>query len=113
MGSVCLLFEVSTIFLNAQNLLSALTDWHVVITATRGVFAVTFIIFRIFIGVTASFEWFIDTYARLVSGDTHSVFFTSYYLVVNILLNLLNLFWAYIIIRKMFEFLYGNKNKAQ
>ena len=93
MGCICLLFEVSTIPLNAQHLLSALTERSSAIYLCRMLFAFSFFVFRILIGVPASARWFMDTLSRLRSGDTHSPSITMYYLIVNVLLNLLNIFW--------------------
>ena len=101
MGSICLLFEISTIPLNAMHLVTVLApERERMLSYTRVAFAVTFIVVRIFIGVPTSMSWWIETYERLQTGMTHSTPVTAYYLVVNLLLNSLNVFWAYKIIKR-------------
>lgn len=106
MGTVCLLFELSTPFLNARHLLSLLemdsSPMHGLMTK---LFGLVFSIVRIGYGVPMSFWWWRDEMLPLLRntdglGRLHSLAQAVFFLVANLALNGLNLFWAYLILLK-------------
>lgn len=96
MGCFCLLFEASTPAFCLRNVLKIFgRDKTALYSKTSNLFAVVFIIVRILIGVPVSISWWGDMLTLLGSGKTtlHSTAIVYFYLVANLFLNGLNIYW--------------------
>ena len=106
MGCVCLLWEFSTPFLNAGYIVAAIwPDEQRTIQVLRALFAVTFIVVRLLVGIPLSILWFVAMGTRIANGSLHSIPVVVFYLCANLILNALNLFWGYKIVRRMLKML--------
>jgi hypothetical protein len=94
MGCFCLLFELSTPALKLSRF-TELVDpsCTVLIARCRLAFAIIFPVVRIFLGVPVSILWQLDMVKLLGEDRCHSAPVVIGYMVLNVFLNALNLFW--------------------
>ena len=99
MAVVTLLFEASTIFLKARELL-ILADAAegALFAANNWAFLLSFFLARIVNGNIESVRWFIAIEGLVATGGARSVPLVRMYQVLNIVLTALNAFWFYRIV---------------
>jgi len=100
-GCFFLLFELSTPFLHCRGImLLAKTTDNLVFTACHYMFPIVFFLVRIVAGVPVSYFWFLDMIELVWSGKANYPLIAVCYMLLNLLLNGLNLFWFSIIAQK-------------
>jgi len=103
-GSFFLLFEASTLFMNARKFLLIMGQTnHPLLPLMSQLFAITFFLVRIVGGITVSTSFFRAVLKLLQDGTAHSRLICYYYLSSNLALNGLNLFWFAQILRSIFK----------
>jgi hypothetical protein len=101
MGAIMLLYEISSIPLNIRLILiERRAATGSLYNLVQGLFALSFVVVRIGVGFPASYSWWQDMLAYLQTGRAHSTAAYLYLLCANILLNGLNLYWAFLIAKK-------------
>ena len=107
-GSFFLIFEFSTPFLNLRNIMLQLKQTKTpLFTICTYMFALTFFVLRIFVGIPRSYIFWQDIldllfYNRMNNlNPKHPIIIVYYMLLANIILNGLNIFWAYKIIQSV------------
>jgi hypothetical protein len=102
MGSLVLLYEVSSIFLNLRYMLIiAGRSKTSLFAGVEMAFALLFLSIRLGIGLPASWIWLRQEYESYYAGHTQSVAITLYFVGANVVTNFLNIFWAVGIVKKM------------
>jgi len=97
-GSVFLLFEISTIFLNLNGFLEAFGASGTLLHAINGILLiVSFFIFRLVFGYYSSFHFFLDVWRN---SKEIPIFLIAFYYTANVILNGLNVFWFWKMIKK-------------
>jgi hypothetical protein len=96
MGSVCLLFEASTVFLHLRRMAIDL-KWSKyspsIVSDLSMAFGLVFFVTRIVVGLTASYFWWFGMLSRIGDGTAHSIPIYCTYLACNALLCALNVYW--------------------
>ena len=101
MGSLMLLFELSSIPFNVRIIMLQLgVGKGRAFELVQLAFGLSFLGARLGMGIPASLYWWADMLALLRSGAAHSVAICVFYLIANLVLNSLNILWASIIVRK-------------
>jgi hypothetical protein len=96
-----LLYELSTPFLNVrQGLVLLGRKSSPVLPIAEKLFGYSFLIIRLAMGLPLSYMALRDARALYQSGRQHSTAVMAYFVVANLGLNGLNLFWSYMLIRK-------------
>ena len=100
--------EFSTPFLNLRNIMLQLKQTKTpLFTICTYMFALTFFVLRIFVGIPRSYIFWQDIldllfYNRMNNlNPKHPIIIVYYMLLANIILNGLNIFWAYKIIQSV------------
>lgn len=103
-GCFFLLFEASTLFLNARKvlLLTGQTK-HPLLPLISQLFAVSFFLVRILGGISVSSSFFRAVLQLLRDGTAHNRLICYFYLASNLALNGLNVFWFAQILRSIFK----------
>ena len=107
-GNLFLLFELSTPFLNLRRLLSYMDKQNTVIfDVNQKCFGLFFFLFRIVFGVPLS-AYFQYSAWHWIMSDTpkpsvHSYFVVCFNMLANVILNVLNIWWLYLLILKALE----------
>lgn len=96
MACVCVLYEASTPFLHARKVMITL-GWAkthpVVFGHLTTAFGLVFFLARIVVGLATSISWWTDMLTHLEDGTYHSFPVFIMYLVCNVLLSGLNIWW--------------------
>ena len=102
MGSVMLLNEASTVPLTVRRVMLE-CGWSkgALYDAVQLAFAGLFLGVRIGVALPVSVWWWPQMLQLLRSGEVHSYGVGVYFLVANLLLTGLNIFWAFLIVKKM------------
>lgn len=103
-GCFFLLFEASTLFLNARKvlLLTGQTK-HPLLPVMSQLFAVCFLLVRIIGGMSVSYAFWRAVLKLMQDGVAHSRLICAFYLASNLALNGLNVFWFAQILRSIFK----------
>ena len=108
-----LLYELSSIPLNVRVIMIQLDVARgIAFELVQYTFAATFLVVRLGVGIPASYFWWQDMLTLVRSGQAHSVGVCVYYLCANALLNVLNIYWAVAIVRKLMRSLKPARNKS-
>eukprot|EP00924_Labyrinthula_sp_SR-Ha-C_P009622 maker-scaffold_22-snap-gene-1.47-mRNA-1 protein AED:0.09 eAED:0.10 QI:0/0.75/0.8/1/0/0/5/98/237 len=99
-GPRFLLFEISSIFMVLRKLLLLAGRRGFWVEVNQTLFGLSFFAVRILYGVKISFEFFQDTLDLIKNKKEHYKFPVYYYLIANIIINFLNVFWMILIIKK-------------
>ena len=112
MGSVMLLNEASTVPLTVRRVMLE-CGWSkgALYDAVQLAFAGLFLGVRIGVALPVSVWWWPQMLQLLRSGEVHSYGVGVYFLVANLLLTGLNIFWAFLICKKMAKAISGGKKK--
>jgi hypothetical protein len=114
MGSLVLLYEVSSIFLNIRYLmLIAGRAQTLIFAVVEAAFCLLFLTIRLGLGLPISWFWLRQEYESYYAGHTRSVPITLLFVGANVITNSLNVFWAAGIVKKAASKLSGKKTIAQ
>jgi hypothetical protein len=99
-GCIFLLYELSTPFLHLRGLLinAKCTD-GILFKTVQFLFALTFFVVRIVIGWPTLIGWIQDMWGQYQSGQAHSELLILIYLFFGLSLNILNIYWFFIIVK--------------
>jgi hypothetical protein len=102
--SFTLAYELSTVFLNLRaHLLQLRMGSTTTFIAVQTTFAIVFLIVRIFFGIPIIGQWLLDILEMFQLNRLHGYSIPAFYLVACVVLNTLNIFWAYKIVTGLFK----------
>lgn len=79
------------------------TDYPLIHSVSKWVFAVLFILIRLVLWTQVTFFYWVDTLKLIQGGDAHSMVIVVYFCVANVILTSMQYYWGYIIVRQMFS----------
>jgi hypothetical protein len=94
MGSVCLLYELSTPLMHLRrHLIEVAPERQDLIAAANYAFGAVFVVARLVVGLSASAFWWVRMFGLWAAGEQHSSVLFALYLLSNLFLNGLNVYW--------------------